>query len=355
MKRKHDELSSLAVKSLVCEEADEYAGLPILWRGQEVGEVGPIEPLPERVRQEPYSLPQGFHWVTLSSSDVEKVAKFIKRNSNMKNVRQLINHHLAYPYARQEWQFGIQTTDGKLVGILFATPVHMHVGKEMKVFIIPTVYWHRKYSNKRLRYMLIRELMRRANLSKINQFVDNITITLFKPVTTIMVWSYQFNQLASSQLPSSPRTPGWRRMTSKDVPSALALINKWSLQFEIRQVFGSEEEFVYNTLMQEYVITYIIVSKFNSVTDLVSFALSGLPTIYINALISTQSPVKQLIIDTLVCARENRAKKITIHQRNIESDILASLSFQPSHFETIHFYNYRYHEVSQANFLNFTF
>ena len=48
MKRKHDELSSLAVKSLVCEEADEFAGLPILWRGQEVGEVGPIEPLPDK-------------------------------------------------------------------------------------------------------------------------------------------------------------------------------------------------------------------------------------------------------------------------------------------------------------------
>ena len=73
MKRKHDELSSLAVKSLVCEVADRYAGLPILWCGQEVGEVGPIEPLPEHVRQEPYSLPQGFQWVTLSSSDVEEV------------------------------------------------------------------------------------------------------------------------------------------------------------------------------------------------------------------------------------------------------------------------------------------
>ena len=56
MKRKHDELSSLAVKSLVCEEADEYAGLPILWCGQEVGEVDHIEPLTEHVRQEPYSL-----------------------------------------------------------------------------------------------------------------------------------------------------------------------------------------------------------------------------------------------------------------------------------------------------------
>ena len=44
MKRKRGELSSLAVKSLDCEAAEEFVGLPILWCGQEVGEVGPIEP-----------------------------------------------------------------------------------------------------------------------------------------------------------------------------------------------------------------------------------------------------------------------------------------------------------------------
>ena len=44
MKRKHDELLSLAVKSLVCEVADEVVGLPFLRCGQEVGEVGHIKP-----------------------------------------------------------------------------------------------------------------------------------------------------------------------------------------------------------------------------------------------------------------------------------------------------------------------
>ena len=34
-------------------------------------------------------------------------------------------------------------------------------------------------------------------------------------------------------------------MTSEDVPSALALVNKWSSQFEIMQVFTSEEEFAH--------------------------------------------------------------------------------------------------------------
>ena len=369
MKRKHDELSSLAIKSLVCEEADEYAGLPILWRGQEVGEVGPIEPLPGHVRQEPYSLPQGFHWVTVSSNNVEEADKFIRRNKNTtENYTQFIVHYLTYPNTRNdtEWQFGIRTTDGKLVGVLLSAPLHIHVGKDVKIFIIPSVYCHKKYRNKRLKYLLIKELMRRANLSKINQLIT-VHSPLFKPVATLMVWAYALDQPTSSLLPSSPRTPGWRRMTSEDVPSALALIKKWSSQFEIRQVLN-EEEFVYGALMQNNVITYVVEDKLNNVTDLVSYMSfdlfssaddmsNDLPTgatgAAITTLVSTQSPVKQLIIDALVCARENGALAVTIHQYNIKKDILTSLSFQLSHYETYHFYNYGYHEISQNEFWTF--
>ena len=233
MKRKHYELSSLAVKSLVCVEADEFAGLPILWRGQEVGEVGPIEPLPEHVRQEPYSLPQEFHWVTLTSNDIEEVVKFaikcdaemLGANHDYKPSTNFINYHLTHPSARSEWQFGIQTTNGKLVGFILSNPKYVHIEKEIKIFITVMVKCHNKYYNKRLRYILVKELVRRANLSKINQLIFAFG-PLFKPVSTIMEWLCYFDQLTSSQLPSSPRTPGWRRMTSEDVPSALAFINK---------------------------------------------------------------------------------------------------------------------------------
>ena len=189
MKRKHDELSSLAVKSLVCEEADEHADLPILWRGQEVGEVGPIEPLPEHVRQEPYSLPQGFQWVTLSSSNVEEVARFIRKyrdgmqSTTNEFVMQWVNYYFTHPNARSEWQFGIQATGGKLVGTILATPKHIHIEKEVKVFIMASIACHTKYQNKRLNYMLIKELVRRTNLSKINQLTFRLCNDLFKPAT----------------------------------------------------------------------------------------------------------------------------------------------------------------------------
>ena len=361
MKRKHDGLSSLAVQSLVCKEADEYAGLPMLWRGQEVGEVGPIEQIPEYVRQEPNSLPQGFHWVTLNSSDVKELGKFIIRNddsfkyANNEQAVQLTRYYLSYPNTRQEWQFGIQATSGKLIAVILAIPVTIQIGNKIIVFIMPFICCHKRYQNKELNNIIINELVRRANLTKTNQLILS-HVTLFKPVTAIMVWSYQFNQPTSSQLPSSPRTLSWRRMTSEDVPCALALINKWSSQFEIRQVFNSEEELAYNFLLQKHTITYVVEKKPDGIQDLLSCVFFDSPrsNFAVTTLISTHSPVEQLIIDALVCAREDGAKAVTIHQHNIEDDILTSLSFQPSHSETFHFFNYRYHEISQTKFYTFT-
>ena len=359
MKRKHDELSSLAVKSLVCEEADECAGLPILWRGQEVGEVGPIEPLPEHVRQEPYSLPQGFHWVTLSSSNVEEVAKFSGRfcidvtGLTYEQDLAIINHYLTYPNARREWQFGIQSTDGKLIGTILARPMHICIGKEIKIFVNVAMRSHKKYNNKRLAYMLTRELHRRTSLTKINQFILPYN-PLFKPICAMVSWVYNFDHPASSQLPSSPRTPGWRRMTSEDVPSALALINKWSLQFKIRHVLNSEE-IHHNLLLPKGVFTYVIENETN-ITDLVAYTL---PSSFNNAhfflVVSTKFPVKQLIINALVCARENNVRTASVHQHDIESDVLVSLSFQPNNHSIFHFYNFKYHEVPQTKFWTMTF
>ena len=362
MKRKHDELSSLAVKSLVCEKADKYVGLPILWCGQDVGEVGPIEPLPEHVRQEPYSLPQGFHWVTLNSSDIEKVVRFSIRN--YPDVNHLnINYLMKYPNTENEFQLSIQTTNNKLAGVILARSVSMCIGKTSTRCLHPTVVVHRKYLHKRMFYMLNKELMRRANLYNINQFVI-FDDPLVKPVVTYHLWKYQFNHPTSSQLPSSPRTPGWRRMTSEDVSSVLALINLWSSQFEIRQVFKNEEECSYYFLdldlcqggsnFSVQVFTYVVQNKSNQITDLVRYLLNSDEQGPICAssivLVSMVTPVELLIVDTLVCARKNGATYALMHQHDIKSDILLSFPFQQQRCINSLFYNYKLFEIPHHKF-----
>ena len=351
VKKNFDMLSSLAVESLVCKVADELAGLPILWRGQEVGEVGPIEPLPEHVRQEPYSLPQGFQWVPLSFNDCEEVVKFIRKHGDIFIDNTAIYNFTMHPNTKDEWQFGVRSNNGKLVGVVLAYPVCISIGGASITCTNQFIVHHLKYANRRLWYVLIKELIRRVNLCNINQLVL-FQYNVLRPITTVPIWKYIF---ANSQLPSSPRTPGWRRMTSEDVPSALALINKWSSQFEIRQVFNSEEEFVHYYLcptMSNYVYTYIVENDVNNITDLVSFRLINKTNMQftIITVASTQSPLKQLIIDALVCAKELGAKVVVINNWNIKPDVLSSLSFHCEYNFSKCFliYNYKYHEISET-------
>ena len=356
MKRKHDEFSSLAVKSLVCEKVDDVVGLPILWRGQEVGEVGPIEPLPEHVRQEPYSLPQGFQWVSLGSNNYEEISVFCYRSTSGHSISIDSFHYvITHPHTRSEWQFGIRTTNGKLVGVVLAYPVCMSIGGVSVMCVHPYIIYPKKYSTKRMWYMLFKELQRRTGLSNINQCICSIssTDTLFKPVITNTSWHCSFTD---STFPNSPRTPGWRKMTSEDVPSALALVNKYSSQFEIGQLFTSEEEFSHHFLYPGVSdSTYVVKNKSNNITDLASYYLrksdDGCVWAYLTV-VSTSSPFKQLIMDTLVCAKDDGAVGVQLLQGKIKSGILSSLAFHTdgdSPPPRLFLYNYKYPEVPQEN------
>ena len=52
----------------------------------------------------------------------------------------------------------------------------------------------------------------------------------------------------------------------------------------------------------------------------------------------------------MVCARDNGTDSLVVGQLNIKSEILLSLSFQPITSLVCYFYNYKYHEVSEANY-----
>ena len=358
MKKTHDKLSSFAIKSLVCAEADEFIeGLPVVLRGQSIERIGPIEPLPEHVRQEPYSLPEGFQWVNLTSNDTEEIIKFsLMHNSYSYMDYFKVNYHINYPNTKGEWQFSIRTVKNKLIGVVVTRCVHIYVGEKSMMCMYPNIAFHGKYRRNRLFYILNKELMRRVNLNNINQFII-FANSMLKPVTAYPIWRYWFDHPATHQFPDSPRTPGWRRMTSEDVPSALTLINKWSSQFEIRQVFDSEEEVLHYLLcpiVPNYAFTYIVENKANNITDLVKclvFKEQKQSYVNITTVISTQSPIKQLIIDALVCVRnEGVTDHATIHQFNIQHKILSSLSFKQVNIGTCHIYNYKYHEIPHDRF-----
>jgi len=293
----------------------------------------------------------------MSSSDAEEVVKF--KNKCGANVTSVFdfNFIMTHPNTRSEWHFGMRTTNGKLVGVVMANPVCINVGGMSLTCVHPEIRCHPKYHGKRLWYVLIKELMRRVNLSNIDHLLVAMNHnSILKPITTIHTWTYNFDHPTNSQLPSSPRTPGWRSMRPEDVPSALALINKWSSQFEIRQVFNNEKEFTHHFLcptIPNHVFTYVVENENNNIADLVCLILANMPHLYvISTVVSTQSPVEQLIMDVLVCAKKIGAKSVTVFQHgDVKPNILSSLLFhcqsEPSNFLV---YNYKYHEIPETTF-----
>ena len=71
----------------------------------------------------------------------------------------VVNYIIMYPNAKNEWQFGIRTTNGKLVGVMLAFPVCVSIGGVSITCAYPLIANHPKYSNKRLWYVLIKELL----------------------------------------------------------------------------------------------------------------------------------------------------------------------------------------------------
>ena len=357
MKKKHKKLPSLAIKSLMCKEADEFVGLPFLWHGQEVNGIGPIEPLPEHVRREPYSLQQGFQWVTFSSSDVEIISKFcFKQLSSDRYSPGQTYMAFSHPAAKSDWRFGIRTTNGnKLAATVLAYPVCLSIRGVSVQFVYPIITCHRKYRNSRLWYILVKELVRRINISNINQVIFSGISSIIKEVASIKTWEYHFIHY---EFPDSPTTPGWRKMTPEDVPSALALVKKYLSKFEVGQVFNTEDFthcFLRPAASKTFVHTYVVENTSGIVTDLVSAVIapsrSGVMIALITIVAAMRSPVKQLIKDIMVCARNNGAISIRVEQLDMRSDILESLSFKQSFKSpTFNFYNYKYPEITSDKF-----
>ena len=286
LKKKQSQLPPQGIMALSVDEAEEYEGLPFVWRGQEIKQIGPIEPLPQQIQHKPIPLPEGLEWVPY---DITSVIDYLLYNEMsilfIREHAQWIDFHPLSPtvkdsmpdFSEKKWSLAIKdTVTDKIVGCMIWYLLFVEVGgKVLKMFrLFPLIPTSHHVAN-----LMHRELFRRVNLFGISQglvFTNNESI--LKPAATLKGWTYNFiKDTYNLPLPHSPTTPGWRAMTSKDIPSALALTNKYTSQFEIRQVFQSEEEFshyVMCPMIENYMHAYVVEDPVTGdITDVAGFSL----------------------------------------------------------------------------------
>ena len=200
--------------------------------------------------------------------------------------------------------------------------------------------------------------MRRANLSKISQALLYLKPTVIAPIATITIWSYHFHSSIAMGLPKSTVTPGWRRMKSEDVPSALALTNNYASQFEIAQVFQNKDEFLHYCLCNSlpgFINTFVAEDPdTGKITDLISYQLTendSLFTASVTLLVAAKSPARQLVIDALVSAKHAQADILITSQFGIPQSVFEDLLLVPKYNSSCwSIYNYRYNETDEENF-----
>ena len=138
------QLSSLAICFMSVPEMQQWEGLPFLWPGQDMGEIGPIESS-SCVRQEPYPLPPGFEWCTLNSSNFSEIIQLddeLIHTTGMRPLNRMSENWLtwviSYPqYDKNEYLLGIRLSlSKKLVWYMSSVPYNIRVGRK----VLSTVY-----------------------------------------------------------------------------------------------------------------------------------------------------------------------------------------------------------------------
>ncbi|XP_055705320.1 glycylpeptide N-tetradecanoyltransferase [Phlebotomus papatasi] len=301
----------------------------------------------EAIRQEPYSLPDGFKWDTLEIDQAGVLQElYTLLNENYVEDEdamfrfdyqpEFLKWALQPPGWRMDWHVGVRVVkSGRLVGFISAIPGQVRIyDKTESVVEINFLCVHKKLRAKRVAPVLIREITRRVNLTGIFQAVYTAGVVLPKPVSTCRYWhrslnpkkliEVNFSHLTRNmtmqrtvklyKLPETTKTPGFRKLTLADIPAAHKLLETYLTKFHLTPVFTEEEFGHWITPRDGIVDSFVVVNGQGEITDLVSYYT--LPsTVMHHAVhkcvkaaysfynVATVTPWTQLIQDALISAK----------------------------------------------------
>ncbi|XP_071453218.1 glycylpeptide N-tetradecanoyltransferase 2 [Hetaerina americana] len=265
--------------------------------------IEPDKQIPE-IRQEPYTLPEGFHWDTLNLDDplvLKELYTLLNENYvedddslfRFDYPSEFLKWALQPPGWLKDWHCGVRVTkSGRLVGFISAIPASMKIYEHIQKMVeINFLCVHKKLRSKRVAPVLIREITRRVNLAGTFQAVYTAGVVLPKPVGSCRYWHRSLNPkklievkfshlsrnmtmqrtLKLHKLPDQTRTPGFRVMKPSDVTQAHRLLGEYLIKFDLAPMF-SEEEFRHWFLPQSGIVdSFVVEGEKGDLTDFVSY------------------------------------------------------------------------------------
>ncbi|DBB08722.1 hypothetical protein WJX82_007365 [Trebouxia sp. C0006] len=300
----------------------------------------------QEVRQEPYPLPDSFHWCqcNINNNDVVKeiydllMLNYVEDDDAMfrfKYTHNFLQWALQPPGYKPEWHIGVRVKgNNKLVGFITAVPATICIRGNAKGMVeINFLCVHKKLRSKRLTPLLIKEITRRVNLTDIWQAAYTAGAVLPKPVSTTQYWhrslnpkkliSVGFSRLQPRmtmartiklyKLPDKPKTPGIRPLEKRDVPQVTRLLSTYLEKYSLIPIFTEEEVEHYLMPVEDVVDSYVVESAGGTITDLVSYytlpssiigndKYDSLKAAFMYYTVATETPLQDLMQDILTLA-----------------------------------------------------
>jgi len=327
----------------------------------------------DKVRQDPYSLPEGFKWDTLNLDDPLVLKElyillnenYVEDDDNMFRFDyspEFLAWALQPPGWIREWHTGVRISkSNKLVGFISAVPANVRIVDIVKSMVeINFLCVHKKLRSKRLAPVLIREITRRVNLKGIFQAVYTAGVVLPKPVGICRYWHRSLNpkklievkfshlsrnmtmqrHLKLYRLPEQTKVPGLRKFQIEDVSKVTVLLNAYLAQFHLSPIY-SEDDLQHWFLPQANIVdSYVVESpeEPGKLTDFVSFYTlpstvmnhpthNNIKAAYSFYNVATVTPWIDLMQDALVLAKMDNFDVFNALDLMENSEFLETLKF----------------------------
>ncbi|CAB3379270.1 Hypothetical predicted protein [Cloeon dipterum] len=303
----------------------------------------------KEIRQESYSLPDGFQWDTLDLNDPLVLTElytllnenYVEDDDSLFRFdypQDFLKWALQPPGWLPQWHCGVRVTkNNRLVGFISAVPASIRIYEKVQRMVeINFLCVHKKLRSKRVAPVLIREITRRVNQQGIFQAVYTAGVVLPKPVGACRYYhrslnpkkliEVKFSHLARNmtlqrtlklnKLPDMPKTEGFRILTLQDLDKTHAILDKYLESFDLAPVF-SKEDFKHWFLPRAGIVDAYVVEKNGKITDFVSYYTlpstvmnhpihKSLKAAYSFYNVSTTTPLIDLMNDALVSAKNVR-------------------------------------------------
>lgn len=359
--------------------------LPVPKLGDTVTTHGPVCEAEAKVREEPYSLPQGFSWDTLDLTNpavLRELCSLLNENYTEEDDN-TIRFHFPQEYLQwalqspgwlAQWHCGVRVdSNKKLVGFIAAVPADVRIYEiEKRVAQVKFLCVHKKLRLKRMTPVLIRELTRRVNQQGVCQAVYTAGIVLPTPLSSCRLWHRPLNSrklmdvnypglrqnmnlqraLKFHRLPEITKTRGLRPMTEADTQGIHSLLQKNVTKYQLSAVLSPEHVEHWLLPRENVVDTYVVEGEDGALTDVVSFysvssrvlnhpVHTGLRAAHLLYIASSVTELVDLMEDTLVLAKTKRFDVFSALDVMDNCSFLEQLKFSISP-TTVHYYLYNW-------------